>query len=686
MIDKSWPPEPNLHDIYERLATDLGGGDLAVLAGAGISHSLPSGLPLGKEIRGHFRKVIASAALRAQCCPGADWSFIGSMMPERILSLSFGVFGYRTFCFMDSWSERLPNVNHVNLATLMGKKHIRNIVTLNFDCLLEAAWNKGNHEPVNPATSKADLKREKLPWLHKPHGTLPSSKNATPDINRYANIQSTIDRIGTALNSFLLERFRQVLGKGPLLVTGYSAGDVDIFPALCAMRKQVAAGAIGPASNVYCTYLDPDELRETPGLEPWLRSLGPAWQPLRGPLEHHLTSVMRLLGLRQAQLGDQSLHLKKVPMTFGELETDTCGWLLVGALLMHATDHPDQHAAVKAITAYLDKAYKVQHLDADYRKATMLAQLKGNRFLEGGNIREGIRCYRDAISHARNHKGNEPIAGELTPAQMRCKIAHSRLSPLALFSSSGNAEGRTRAISAWLMAPLAFLKLLLLASGWTCAEAAASRLAAHFLGDLFYTLGMYSDTLCLWRPLTLSMYCVGHKLFHRATQPINEWIPRDAFHFLRRDETWLLLQRLRTRRSRQAVDAATWASWDESFCHYRYLGSILHDDVHFAAFHGVGAVRLALRAQDAGTVMPTGVWEDLVWLGRLCKLREYGAGVVRLQLYAWLCEPLPKAFTRQTRINRRAKLRATRKHPSTRVQELLEEFKAKMPVGEIEFS
>jgi hypothetical protein len=685
MTGRSWPPEPNLDDIYERLAADLCGGYLAVLAGAGIS--MPSRLPSGKAIRNHFREVITSAASRAQCCARADWSFISSMMPERILSLSFGVFGYSTFSFMDSWSERRPNVNHLNLATLVAKQRISNIVTLNFDRLLETAWEQGGREPVSPATSWAHLqdlqKRGKPAWLHKPHDTLPSTKEVTPDINPYANIQFTIERIGTALDRSLVAWFTEVLGKGPLLVTGYSAGDVDIFPALCAMRKQAAVDAIGPPGNVYWTYLDPDELRETLGLEPWLRSLGRAWQPLRGPLEDHLTSVMRLLEFQEPPQGDEDANGESTSMTLGDLEMDTCGWLMVGALLMHATDHPDQHVAVKAITDYLDKAYEVQHREVDYRKATMLAQLKGNRFLEGGNIREGIRCYRDAISHARSHTGNEPIAGELTPAQMRCKIAHSRMNPLASLSSSGNKEDRSRTISAWLMPPLGFLELLVLASGCRRAEPAASRLASHFLGDLFYTLGMYSDVLCLWRPVTFGLYYVGHKLFRRATRRGNGWVPRDAFHFLRRDETLLLLQRLRTRPSREAVHAANWVWWDERFSHYQYLGSILHDDVHFAAFHGVAAVRRALRARDVGAATPADVWKELVSLGRLCKLRKYRAGVVRLQLYAWLCEPLPNAFTRQTRTNRLDKLKAIRNDPLTGVQELLEEFKAKISGAQV---
>lgn len=611
-----------------------------------------------------FREALRAATERARLgFPSNHWSFIDAMMPERIMSAFYSVFGYGAYSFLDTWFEKKPNANHKNLAELVRVGHIENIVTLNFDFLLEAAWHGRTQNHTVPITAYPELSYAGDSWLHKPHGTLEKDGAQFPPRERYGNLQFTVERIGTTLDGDLVSWFQHTIGDKPLLVTGYSAGDLDCFPALCAARRRVKDDGAAECGRVYWNYMSKGELNGTVGLRRWLRALTPEWCPLPGPLENHLTAVLPKLGLQPEAMEQQTACQRPEPR-LGKLAEDTHGLLLAGALLMHASNHPDQHAAIEKILRYLEPPDGNVLWPDDYRKATMFSQLRGDRFWERGNASQAARHYTMAIERLGEHRDDEPLGAEISRDQVRCKLAHAKVAPLRRVSPGLDL----------LRVPGGLFELWSIAAGRKQVEPAARRLASHFLGDVYYTLGMYFDVVFPRSRIAAALYRRGLKAFRRATVRCAEWRPRDVFHSLRSDETWLLLCRLDPANAQENE----LESWEKRFAHYRYIGSVLEDDVHLAAFRGVAAVRDAMKARTTGKGNLQRVWENFYALGKLYKRRGYGAGVARLQMYIWLSQPPTQPATWRSRLERIKALLELKRDPMKRCQVLLGDLQERL--------
>jgi hypothetical protein len=325
-------------------------------------------------------------------------------MPERILGAFYAVFGYDAFTFMDGWIKATPTFSHYTLAGLVAQERIRSIVTLNFDLLLEAAWRDLTHSDVHPATSVEAALPLGRTWLHKPHGSLPAHGSNASAQERYGNIQFTIERIGTAPDETLIQWLQLVTGNRPLLVTGYSAGDIDVFPALCEARRRAVSLSGGHPGRVYWTHVDVSSFEQTPGLRSWLESLTPEGRPMRGTLEEHLGKLIRLLELRRTlPATDPRSTTPLGPRP--ELRFDDNGVLLAAALVIHSVNQSDQHTAEKTILAYLRK--NGFGVFSSTRRETVLAQLMADRYLEEGMYRKAAEWYKVSAERATVHRAGK---------------------------------------------------------------------------------------------------------------------------------------------------------------------------------------------------------------------------------------------------------------------------------------
>lgn len=222
-----------LNSIQERKAT--------FLLGAGISKSSPSNLPLGRELTSHILKCLCRGTLLKKF-------YKDILMKENLLSTrlfaypfeGFIEFFQRNYSILESLAtifkseKSRPNIFHILIAKLANEGYVQDVMTTNFDLLLEKAFKQENmKENVNfrvyfNETRFRDysLHKAKMPTLIKIHGSAHrvSSMRATLDV---ISGQRLIRKRTQAIRSFF-----EVPGR-TIIVLGYSAKDeFDINPAI----------------------------------------------------------------------------------------------------------------------------------------------------------------------------------------------------------------------------------------------------------------------------------------------------------------------------------------------------------------------------------------------------------------------------------------------------------------------
>jgi tetratricopeptide (TPR) repeat protein len=230
--------EFTLKDLMNHLAQSIHERRLCFFLGAGISKNPPANMPLAKDLRlSIMRKLL-------------DKKEFGWNLKKKLLNYPFEAF----LQVVSGDSEILesmirifrhgkPNKNHMFVAKLMKRGYVRNVLTTNFDLLLERALE---HEGLRRDThfrvffdekqfSRLDFRRPAIPTIFKIHGS-------ADDVN---SIRTTLELIA---HETLSKSRATVLGHffsddhTIILIMGYSAKDeFDVNPILRGMktRKQV---------------------------------------------------------------------------------------------------------------------------------------------------------------------------------------------------------------------------------------------------------------------------------------------------------------------------------------------------------------------------------------------------------------------------------------------------------------
>ena len=215
-------------DFLEYLLKRISSKSLNLFLGAGISKKPPSNLPLAADFRACFFKELCTQERLAEVFN----NYLSKL--DRIPFESFvtSIVSDSNFfdCFVKIFGFGAPNKNHELIARLILKGHLSNILTTNFDALLEQSvlsldekqdlrivYNERQFRAIN-------LNSNKVPLICKIHGGIQEPASIRTVLSLIAKSELIESRYK------ILDYFFRTSGKD-VLVLGYSCSDVfDINP------------------------------------------------------------------------------------------------------------------------------------------------------------------------------------------------------------------------------------------------------------------------------------------------------------------------------------------------------------------------------------------------------------------------------------------------------------------------
>jgi hypothetical protein len=222
----------------QEIADSVRLGQLSLWAGSGISHEPPSALPLANEMKFYVLE---------QICDVGDLRGLYESRLQEGKDIGEKVRSYPLEAFLEGISENhdilgsiaevfrhgSPNSNHITIARLLQKGLVREVLTTNFDLLIERAleqigWSIGVDFSVyhtEDEFSRIDA-RPSLPAIFKIHGSASNERSMRVTLSQVASQRLS------QVRAKVLEHF-VASERGIVLVLGYSASDdFDINPAL----------------------------------------------------------------------------------------------------------------------------------------------------------------------------------------------------------------------------------------------------------------------------------------------------------------------------------------------------------------------------------------------------------------------------------------------------------------------
>jgi len=214
---------------------------LSLWAGSGISHEPPSALPLANELKFYVLE---------QICDFGDLRGLYESRLQEGKDIGEKIRSYPLEAFLEGISENhdilrsiaevfrqgSPNSNHITIARLLQRGLVREVLTTNFDLLIEKALEQtGEHIGVNYEVyftedefSGIDT-HPPLPAIFKIHGSAGDEGSMRVTLSQVASQRLSQGR-AKVLEHFLASE------RGIVLVLGYSASDdFDINPVLSAI-------------------------------------------------------------------------------------------------------------------------------------------------------------------------------------------------------------------------------------------------------------------------------------------------------------------------------------------------------------------------------------------------------------------------------------------------------------------
>jgi len=234
-----------------------GNGRIVVFAGAAISKKAPSNMPLANNLLDDTLNAILPAAdsrlphtlkgiLKNDKQREEIRETITKASRERLLPLElfydsiFEYTGKKVFDVFDCLKNGQPNENHRILIMLLEGGYIDQIITTNFDSLLE--------QSLSSKRLWGSSKFRKQIW--KIHG----------DINNSDTMVAIFRSVGQMLfNDGMLTELKKCLGKSHVLFIGYGGTDLDLLPALVQAKMK----------SVFWIAYDKKEYDDKSNKKPW---------------------------------------------------------------------------------------------------------------------------------------------------------------------------------------------------------------------------------------------------------------------------------------------------------------------------------------------------------------------------------------------------------------------------------
>ena len=231
----------------EQIAESARSKRLSLWVGAGISNDPPASLPLANELKFHIlERICDSPDLRqlyeARLQEGKE---IGNRIKHYPLE-AFVELVLRNYApnivekIAEVFRSGEPNGNHITIAKAIRNGFIRNVLTTNFDLLIEKAlyylgWTKGKDFEVyftEDHFSRMD-RNPSLPCVFKIHGSANDESSIKVTLNLVASEMLSRNRLKA------LEHFLGAQETHDILVIGYGVGDeFDINPVVSKIRSE----------------------------------------------------------------------------------------------------------------------------------------------------------------------------------------------------------------------------------------------------------------------------------------------------------------------------------------------------------------------------------------------------------------------------------------------------------------
>ena len=217
----------NVEDVASFLS-QISDRNLGVFYGAGMSYN--SGLPLANELKWHLLKYLCGEEYINML--DLYWEYLKPVPFEKFMEFVFG-FAEFELSLLEIFKEGVPNSFHYLLAYLMQKDRLINVMTTNFDLLLEKACASCNVN-ISRLYSEENFNIENItyPCYIKIHGSIEEPKTSRiflSDITKVENIKC---------RNSLLKYFFESSDEEYIIVLGYSCSDsFDILPFLNNITK-----------------------------------------------------------------------------------------------------------------------------------------------------------------------------------------------------------------------------------------------------------------------------------------------------------------------------------------------------------------------------------------------------------------------------------------------------------------
>lgn len=243
LLPRLEPADPD--ETIERLAGLARGRSLAFFFGAGFSRAFPSLNPLVAPSQGLPGLHSLLQDMIAMGCPEhlrpAIVESLNKDPLEVVLENLNKIIGDVVFDFLDILEApprglcEGPNYNHLSLALLAKAGVCRHFLTVNFDTLLEQAFDvlkagrlivpeERSNEKKSYAAAVAET-AGRTSYLFKLHGTMRQSRR----------LLTTLETVGLGLPPYKGHLIRELLTANSCFFMGYRANDLDIFPLLEAL-------------------------------------------------------------------------------------------------------------------------------------------------------------------------------------------------------------------------------------------------------------------------------------------------------------------------------------------------------------------------------------------------------------------------------------------------------------------
>ena len=217
-------PDANFNAALQTLNNRLAEQPVSILCGAGISYN--SGLPVVHQF---LEEIFTRFEL-----PGEEKAILHSTEFPFEAFIEMLQKECETDELLKIFRDGKYNTNHLFIAYLIKNKKVKNIVTTNFDELIEQACKAiGLEEPKDYRVYRTESEFEEINWscgipnLIKIHGCSSDLKSMAINMRMVANQTDSINKISVVRNLFNRELNPVVL------IVGYSCSDVfDISPVI----------------------------------------------------------------------------------------------------------------------------------------------------------------------------------------------------------------------------------------------------------------------------------------------------------------------------------------------------------------------------------------------------------------------------------------------------------------------